>query len=160
VVLIVGGDDDNRRMYAEYLSRVGLDVLVPASSLDAVAKARSADAIVADVVGSDPSGGLDLVARFRVEHPAKPIVVLTACSLPSERDRAKAAGADLFLTKPCLPDCLVRHLRRVFARDRIQTTPPLHVATGGRCLNPQHRQRESVYLRLPPKAKRARKSAS
>ncbi len=39
----------------------------------------------------------------------KPIIVLTACAW--RRKRAEHAGCDVFLSKPCLPDALLREVR-------------------------------------------------
>ena len=48
-----------------------------------------------------------------IQTKAIPVIVLTACGWRSERDRARAAGCDVFLAKPCLPDLLVREIRRL-----------------------------------------------
>jgi CheY-like chemotaxis protein len=47
-----------------------------------------------------------------------PIVVVTAESRPSEVDRARAAGADLVLTKPVTTESLLREI------DRLLEQPP------------------------------------
>lgn len=69
--------------------------------------------------------GVELVTRLKGDDGTKsiPVIVLTACAWQSDRDRA-AAGCEVFLTKPCLPDVLVREIRRVLAlRDVPKPSP-------------------------------------
>lgn len=51
----------------------------------------------------------------------KPIIVLTACVYRRDRERAEHAGCDVFLPNPCLPNDLLREVRRVLAATRPQT---------------------------------------
>ena len=55
-----------------------------------------------------------------------PIIVLTACAWKAERERAAHAGCNVFLSKPCLPSDLLRHIRRWLPgprRRRVRGTP-------------------------------------
>jgi CheY-like chemotaxis protein len=66
--------------------------------------------------------GVTFVARLRADERTKhrPIIVLTACAWQRDRDRARAAGCDAFLPKPCPPADLVREIRFQLAqRQRI-----------------------------------------
>lgn len=56
--------------------------------------------------------GLDLQFRLRAEHPALPVLVMTAYPETSLRDQALAAGAVCFLSKPFDDRDLLRCLRR------------------------------------------------
>ena len=139
VVLLIGADD-SVSMYAEYLRWAGFKVFATAREEEALARAASADVIVADVGRpNDPCSDLPLVVRLRYEHRATPIAVLTACTFSSPRDCAQGAGADVWLTKPCLPDSLLRHLHRLLANSHLHRARPLPAA--GACLNPQHRRK-------------------
>jgi FixJ family two-component response regulator len=42
-----------------------------------------------------------------------PVVALTGHALAGISERAKEAGCDAFVTKPCLPEDLVREIKRV-----------------------------------------------
>lgn len=140
VVLLVGAGD-SVSMYAEYLRWAGFKVLATAREEEALARAASADVIVADVGrANDPCSDLPLVVRLRYENRATPIAVLTACTFSSPRDCAQGAGADVWLTKPCLPDSLLRHLHRLLANSKVHRSRPLPAA--GACLNPQHRRKK------------------
>jgi DNA-binding response OmpR family regulator len=64
-----------------------------------------------------PFDGLELVRRLRAHDRTrrKPIIVLSACTLPRDQDAAREAGCSVFLPKPCLPDALSREVRRLLA---------------------------------------------
>ena len=42
-----------------------------------------------------------------------PVIIVSACAFARDATEATDAGADLFLTKPCLPEELVAAIRRV-----------------------------------------------
>jgi DNA-binding NarL/FixJ family response regulator len=75
--------------------------------------APEADIIVTGIVLDDSVDGVDLVSRLRSADGTmhKPIIVLTAWAWRRERERAEHAGCDVFLSKPCLPDALLREVR-------------------------------------------------
>jgi CheY-like chemotaxis protein len=64
--------------------------------------------------------GVELTARLRAAERTKhtPIILLTACAFQSDRERARHAGCDVFLTKPCLPSELVCEVRRLLAASK------------------------------------------
>ncbi len=102
-------------MYASHLAARGF-LPIPASTVaHAAATARRADVIVAGILLLGAYDGVALIGRLRADDRTRstPIIVLTACAWESERVRARAAGCDRFLAKPCLPDALVTELRRV-----------------------------------------------
>src|SRR5207247_2654774 len=67
--------------------------------------------------------GIELVSRLRLDDDTKhkPIIVLTSSTWNTERQRAESAGCDLFLTKPCLPDELLREVHLLLASSKIGT---------------------------------------
>src|SRR4051812_11308831 len=118
VVLLVQPDRDDRTMYTEFLRHAGLIVVSPDNATAALPLAPQADIIVTGILLSGGIDGIDFVARVRADDRTKdtPIIVLTACAWHTERGRAVAAGCDMFLTKPCLPDDLLREIRLLTAR--------------------------------------------
>jgi CheY-like chemotaxis protein len=68
-----------------------------------------------------PIDGIALIARLKRDSQTTqiPIIVLTACAWNSERERAAAAGCDLFLSKPCPARTLLREIRRLLASPRL-----------------------------------------
>ena len=59
---------------------------------------------------------------------ALPVIALTAGALPSQREKATAAGMDDFITKPFELDALVATILRQVPQTRHPTTPPLRLA--------------------------------
>jgi len=113
VLLVQPGRDDGLEMYAEYLRYSGLAAIAVSSAEDALTFAPEADIIVTGIALDDTVDGVELVSRLRGEDGTmhKPIIVLTACAWRRERERAEHAGCDVFLSKPCLPDALLREVR-------------------------------------------------
>jgi PAS domain S-box-containing protein len=104
-VLVVDDDPDALRIMELVLTAHGANVVVAASSREALAAAR---ATRPDVVLSDLSmpaeDGFSLLARLRADddpalHTAC-IVAITAHAHPSDREQCLAAGFDEYLPKP------------------------------------------------------------
>jgi CheY-like chemotaxis protein len=117
VVLLVQSHDDSREMYSEYLRHSGLAAIAASNAADALTVAPMADVIVTGIRLDGGIDGIELIARLREDARTKhvPIVVLTAFAMQSDRERAERAGCDVFLPKPCLPEDLLREVRRVLA---------------------------------------------
>jgi len=140
-VLLLEPHADSRELYVSFLRHVGLRVVAPETTDQALRFAHIADILITGIRVNGSEDGLGLVRRVRARRSAKqlPIVVLTACALASDEIAAKAAGCDVFLTKPCLPGELVRTIRKL---------------TGVRL--PAHGRMAKVRLRRGTRRKRAR----
>jgi two-component system, cell cycle response regulator DivK len=115
VVLLVECDDDNREMYAQYLRQCGFAVQTAGTTDEGLRRARNADVIVTEIRVPGSCDGVGLVCELRnaTETQRTPIIVLTACAFETDRQRARAAGCNVFLPKPCLPDHLVSEIRAI-----------------------------------------------
>jgi two-component system, cell cycle response regulator DivK len=122
VVLLVQPDDDGRRMYEEFLQAKGLMTLVVSTAEEALKLARRASIVVTGILLRGPMDGIELIRRLRADaaHARTPLVVLTACAWRTEQERAERAGCDAFLPKPCLPDVLLREVRRLLPPRRLR----------------------------------------
>lgn len=113
-VLLIQPHADTREMYAEFLRYNGISTISVADGLEALHAGVRADVIVTGirVPGVD---GIELITRFRADHRTvnTPIIVLTACVFPADRERAAAAGCDVFLPLPCSPAKLLHQVRRL-----------------------------------------------
>ena len=102
-ILLVEDNDENWDMLSRRLTRRGYDVVRAADGQEAVDKAASAgtDLVLMDV-NLPVFDGLEATRRIRAAESGarKPIIALTAHALTSDRDKAFAAGADDFHTKP------------------------------------------------------------
>ena len=114
LVLLVDDFQDNREMYAMYLTHSGLKVAEAGDGDDALAQAFS---LLPDLIVMDLSlPGLDgweatrrLKADARTAHI--PVLALTSHALEGFSEGARAAGCDGFVTKPCLPEQLLAEIR-------------------------------------------------
>lgn len=106
-MLIVDDVEDSREMYAEYLRFRGYVATTATNGRDGVAAALAAapDTIILDLTmpGLDGFEALRQLRGNTVTANAL-LIVVSGHALDGIRDRVLAAGADVFLTKPCLPD--------------------------------------------------------
>jgi CheY-like chemotaxis protein len=122
-VLIVDDVEDTREMYAEYLTFKGYVVDTAVNGRDGITKAfaTAPDVIVLDLTmpGIDGFAAMGLLRADRRTVKTF-VIVVTGHALKGTEERARKAGADVFLTKPCLPDDLEKTIvaRRQPARRR------------------------------------------
>jgi CheY-like chemotaxis protein len=120
VVLIVEDHTDTRQMYAEFLG-ASFEVVQAAdgrAALDVI-HARRLDAVVTDISlpGID---GLELIAQVR-RNPSTsgiPVVCLSGYGGHLHEERAREAGCDRLIQKPCLPDALAEMLGELLREHR------------------------------------------
>lgn len=119
LVLVVDDFQDNREMFAEYLSFSGFRVAEAATGREALDRAFE---LIPDLILMDLSlpeiDGWEATRCLKNDPRTRqiPIVALTGHALAGHSREARDAGCDAFLTKPCLPDALVLEIRRVLAR--------------------------------------------
>jgi CheY-like chemotaxis protein len=111
-------------MYTEFLLHHGFSVFERTSADDALKLASVADVIVTGILLNGGVDGVELVTRLRDDDRTKrtPIIVLTAWVTPVDRSRAEQDGCDVFLPKSCLPEQLLREVRRMLLR-QVRGTP-------------------------------------
>ncbi len=120
LVLIVEDDPATRLMYAEAFTRSGFDTDQAHNGHQAFAKALSTprpDLILTDIAvpGLD---GIELCRRLRADERTRSIPVLAITGYDDRHypDRARVAGADHVLMKPCDWDVLVSEARRLLEK--------------------------------------------
>jgi CheY-like chemotaxis protein len=119
LVLIIDDGEDNRLMYRSYLEHAGYRV---AEAADATAGIALAKELLPAVVVMDLSmPGLDgwEATKLLKADPvtsAIGIVALSAFHEPPSRRKAREAGADFFVAKPCLPSELALHVSECIRR--------------------------------------------
>src|ERR1700743_1212745 len=110
LVLVVDDFDDNRAMYAVYLTYSGYDVVEAGDGREAieVASRRLPDVIIMDLT-LPVMDGLEATRRLKADERTRhiPIIALTGHAQAGQSNDARAAGCDAFLAKPCLPEMLV-----------------------------------------------------
>jgi len=115
-VLLVDDYPDAREMYSEYLQFSGFDVVEAANGIEALQSAldRTPDIILMDL-SLPVMDGWEATRRLKADDRTAsiPVVALTGHALAGISEGAKRAGCDAFVTKPCLPEDLVKEIRKV-----------------------------------------------
>ena len=118
LILVVDDFQDNREMYAEYLSFSGFRVAEAATGLEALDKAFE---LLPDLILMDLSlpgiDGWEATRRLKADPVLKtiPVIALTAYAMREDEARARAAGCDDYLSKPVDEAALFRKIRQRLA---------------------------------------------
>jgi CheY-like chemotaxis protein len=131
LLLLVEDFDDAREMYRDFLEYSGFRVETARDGHEAIEKAR---ALHPSLILMDLSlPGIDGWEATRVlkQDPRTAgisIIALSAHALAPEGDRAREAGCDGFIAKPCLPTDLVSeiavHLARAHQESQARSRRP------------------------------------
>ena len=119
LILLVDDVDDNVEVYTQFFLHNGWRTASSSNGEDALRQAANLkpDLIVLDL-GMPIMDGWEVTRRLKANPVTRgiPIIALTGHVFPEARKRAKEAGVDEYLTKPCLPADLAaavsRHLPR------------------------------------------------
>jgi len=121
LILVVDDFDDNRAMYAEYLTYSGYRVEEATNGQEAVDLATR---LLPDVVVMDLSlpvmDGWEATRRIKGNEKTRaiPVIALTGHALAGHSKGAKEAGCDDFVAKPCLPEVLLERVERLLGAGR------------------------------------------
>jgi two-component system cell cycle response regulator DivK len=116
LILVVDDVADNRDIYTQYLVHEGFQVALASDGQEAIDKAVN---LAPDLIVMDLSlpviDGWEATRRLKRHGTTKsiPVLALTAHAQEGVAATAKEAGCDLFITKPCPPDELVKEIVRV-----------------------------------------------
>lgn len=114
-VLIVDDDPDTLRLYGFALALMGLDVVSVASGEEALRAVRDLPphVVVTDLAmpGMD---GVELCVALKAEASTRdiPVLAVSGQAQTSVGERARAAGCEDVLAKPCAPDDLFTSIHR------------------------------------------------
>jgi two-component system, cell cycle response regulator DivK len=118
VVLVVDDSPDARAMYGEYLRFCGFRVVTANNGEEGVAAAREAwPAIIVMDLSMPQMDGWEAIRHLRHDPFTAdiPIIALSAHAFGDAPNRAREAGADLCLSKPCLPPQVARVVRAMLS---------------------------------------------
>jgi CheY-like chemotaxis protein len=116
LILVVDDFEDAQEMYKQYLEFSGYRTATAANGKEAVEKANQ---LAPDLILMDLSlpvmDGWEATRRLKSSGRTRdiPVVALTGHALSGHSERAREAGCDAFVTKPCLPDELVAEIQRM-----------------------------------------------
>ena len=118
-ILIVDDYADSREMYAEMLSFAGYLVVTAKDGEEALERADKEhfDLIVLDLA-LPKVDGITVIRSLRSRPATRevPIITLSASVGQNAHQAVRAAGGDLSLDKPCLPDDLEARIRGFLQR--------------------------------------------
>lgn len=118
-ILVVDDDEDLREMAAMKLRMGGHRVTLAADGRQALqlAAAQRFDAVILDVA-MPGINGVDVLARLRTMpgYAGVPVIMCTAAAGDAATERAFAAGADEYLTKPFSPADMATRVGYLLAR--------------------------------------------
>jgi two-component system cell cycle response regulator DivK len=124
-VLLVDDYPDAREMYSEYLQYSGFDVIEAGNGIEALQQAieREPDIILMDL-SLPVMDGWEATRRLKADRRTAriPVVALTGHALAGISEGARRAGCDAFVTKPCLPEDLVKEIRKVLDQPSSSTS--------------------------------------
>ena len=120
-ILLVEDNEMNRDMLSRRLEKRGYRVVTAGDGAEAVARARAAvpDLVLMDM-GLPVIDGWEATRQLRADPVTRrvPVIGLSAHAMAADRDRAIAAGADDFDTKPVDFAHLVAKIETLLARER------------------------------------------
>jgi CheY-like chemotaxis protein len=120
LVLIVEDDVETRQFYRFVLQSAGLRTDEAHNGLQALDKAiQDIPALVLTDIAVPGIDGLELCRRLRADARTRhvPLLAITGYGDRQYEDRARAAGANHVLSKPCSGDTLAAEALRLIAPD-------------------------------------------
>ena len=114
LVLVVDDFEDNRAMYLEYLQFQGFRVAEAVNGKEAIERTEELmPAIIVMDLSLPVMDGWEATRRLKANAKTKGVIViaLTGHAEAAHAKKARDAGCDDFIAKPCLPEQLVAKVR-------------------------------------------------
>ena len=106
-VLVVDDDLDARTIFREYLRMVGCRVMTARDGLTGIEKAHKYHpAVVVMDLAMPRMDGWEAIAQLKASRDTARIPIIAVSAVQLSRDRARSAGCDAFIAKPCSPELL------------------------------------------------------
>lgn len=128
-ILVIEDSDSIRHMIETLVSARGHEVQAVPTGWKGIdsALARPPDAILVDLHLPGSFDGFAVCRKIRENEPTRdvPIIVISALTDPASKERALAAGATAYYTKPFSPTALLKELESLPARNGAQHREPV-----------------------------------
>ena len=114
-ILIADDDLDNRTIAVETLEAAGYGVVTAANGLEAIDQIlKERPALVFLDLSMPKMSGWQVAERIKKTPGVSeiPLIAFTAHALNGDEQKARAAGCDDFLTKPCVPKKMIEKVRQ------------------------------------------------
>jgi two-component system, cell cycle response regulator DivK len=160
-VLLVDDDEDTLQLYSEFLRFSGLDVWTAATAPTALSSARKhhPDVVVTDIsLPGEDGWTLCRMLRADIDTRACGVIALTGWVHDAQLTaRAEAAGVDVVLTKPCLPDALLQKIDEVRRRALLLRVRGQHAIAKAATLRTRSNRLTAKSAAIHKRVKRDRK---
>ena len=116
-ILVVDDFDDNRLLYASTIAEAGYAVLEAANGQEAIDKiGTSRPAVIIMDLSMPVMDGWEAIRRIKADPRTADIVIIALTSHATNfgLQKAKEAGAEAVLTKPCIPKDLLGVIGALF----------------------------------------------
>jgi len=117
-VLVVDDSEFVRSYHACILRANDFDVVTAVDGMDALEKllTSACDVILTDI-NMGNMDGYEFIRRVRAEPALKdlPIIIVSTESETRDKQKGFAAGANLYIVKPCAPELMLEHLKMVLS---------------------------------------------
>src|SRR5262245_10100543 len=112
-ILVVEDQEDNRRIVRDLLNSVGFEMIEAMTGEEGVkaAQMHRPDLILMDIQ-MPVMDGYEATRRIKEKMAHVPIIVITSYALSGDADKAMAAGADAYVSKPFSPRDLLATIRK------------------------------------------------
>jgi len=115
-VLIVDDSEFVRNYHTHILEQADFQVITAVDGGDGLEKLYSnpCDLVLSDINMSNMDG-YEFIRRIRADkkYSALPIIIVSTQSEAKDKSKGFAAGANLYLVKPCTPEMMVENIRMV-----------------------------------------------
>jgi CheY-like chemotaxis protein len=117
-LLIVDDAADLRDLYAAYFTMLGFHVTTAHDGESGIAAAQAQPDVIVMDIAMPRVDGITATRHLKSDQRTQevPIIVLTAHSRHVIERRAREAGADVVMTKPCFPEDLEAEVQRQLHR--------------------------------------------
>jgi len=107
-VLYIEDDEIAVKVVSRAIRHVGATAVIARIGVEALALLDAGEefaVVVADLHLPDMKGAT-IIKQIRARRPTLPLIALTGCAMPGEREACLAAGCTVYVTKPYEPDAL------------------------------------------------------
>lgn len=107
-ILVVEDDDANFLYIAELFKSYRAKIIRSIDGLDAffICMTEPPDLVIMDIM-LPVLNGCESMRLIKKYQPKIPIITLSACAMPDDRNKSEIAGSDAFIAKPVFPNDLI-----------------------------------------------------
>ncbi len=119
-ILIVEDDEANYLYFKSLLKRTGANLIWKKNghdTLKVIHENNEIDLILMDVLIPFVNG-IEVTREIRKQKNTTPVIIITAYTSKEIREKCFIAGCDEFLTKPVLPNKLIKTISKYFYQSR------------------------------------------